>query len=472
MENNLSVIKDKFKELPNNIEAEQSVIGSILVTNEIFDEISTIISNINFYDPMHQKIFNAIENLIYKGMLANPITLKNYFEDEKDDLNVPEYLVKITKFSTSIRQAIEYSKIIYDMFVRRELIKISEATIDNAKINDLNTNGQNIIENSERLLFDLAEKGSFNSSLVKFDEAMKQTIEMASAAYKNEGGIVGVPTGLRDLDDKLGGLHQSDLIIIAGRPSMGKTSLATNIAFNAAKHVQDSGKKSSIAFFSLEMSSEQLSTRILSEQARIASNDIRRGRISDEQFDQFLETSKNIAELPLFIDETPAISIAAMSNRARRIKRLHGLDMIVVDYIQLMRGTTFNKDGRVQEISQITQGLKAIAKELGVPVVALSQLSRQVEQRDDHKPQLSDLRESGSIEQDADVVMFVYREGYYLQRKEPREATVEHAEWQAKMNEVAHIAEVIIGKQRHGPIGKITLEFEERFTKFKDTQTN
>ena len=472
MENNLSVIKDKFKELPNNIEAEQSVIGSILVTNEIFDEISTIISNINFYDPMHQKIFNAIENLIYKGMLANPITLKNYFEDEKDDLNVPEYLVKITKFSTSIRQAIEYSKIIYDMFVRRELIKISEATIDNAKINDLNTNGQNIIENSERLLFDLAEKGSFNSSLVKFDEAMKQTIEMASAAYKNEGGIVGVPTGLRDLDDKLGGLHQSDLIIIAGRPSMGKTSLATNIAFNAAKHVQDNGKKSSIAFFSLEMSSEQLSTRILSEQARIASNDIRRGRISDEQFDQFLETSKNIAELPLFIDETPAISIAAMSNRARRIKRLHGLDMIVVDYIQLMKGTTFNKDGRVQEISQITQGLKAIAKELGVPVVALSQLSRQVEQRDDHKPQLSDLRESGSIEQDADVVMFVYREGYYLQRKEPREATVEHAEWQAKMNEVAHIAEVIIGKQRHGPIGKITLEFEERFTKFKDTQTN
>jgi replicative DNA helicase len=472
MENNLSIVKDKFKELPNNIEAEQSVIGSILVTNEIFDEISTIISNINFYDPMHQKIYNAIESLIYKGMLANPITLKNYFEDEKDDLDVPEYLVKITKFSTSVRQAIEYSKIIYDMFVRRELIKISEQTIDSAKLNDLDTNGQNIIENSERLLFDLAEKGSFNSSLIKFDDAMKQTIEMASAAYKNEGGIVGVPTGLRDLDDKLGGLHQSDLIIIAGRPSMGKTSLATNIAFNAAKHIQDSGKKSSVAFFSLEMSSEQLSTRILSEQARIGSNDIRRGRISDEQFDQFLETSKNIAELPLFIDETPAISIAAMSNRARRIKRLHGLDMVIVDYIQLMRGTTYNKDGRVQEISQITQGLKAIAKELGVPVLALSQLSRQVEQRDNHQPQLADLRESGSIEQDADVVMFVYREGYYLSRTEPREATVEHAEWQAKMNEVAHLAEIIIGKQRHGPIGKVTLEFEERFTKFKDTQIN
>ncbi len=470
MENNLTIIKDQFKELPNNIEAEQAVIGSILVSNDIFDEINTIISSINFYDPMHQKIFEAVESLIYKGMLANPITLKNYFEDEKDDLNVPEYLVKITKFSTSVRQAIEYSKIIYDMFVRRELIKISEQTIDNAKINDLDTNGQSIIESSERLLFDLAEKGSFNSSLVKFDEAMKQTIEMASAAYKNEEGIVGVPTGLRDLDDKLGGLHQSDLIIIAGRPSMGKTSLATNIAFNAAQKLQESGKKSSVAFFSLEMSSEQLSTRIISEQARISSNDIRRGRISDDQFDKFLETSKNISELPLYIDETPAISIAALSNRARRIKRLFGLDMIVVDYIQLMRGTTFNKDGRVQEISQITQGLKAIAKELSVPVVALSQLSRQVEQRDDHKPQLADLRESGSIEQDADVVMFVYREGYYLQRKEPREATVEHAEWQAKMNEVAHLAQIIIGKQRHGPIGNVTLEFEERFTKFKDTQ--
>ncbi len=470
MENNLSIVKDQFKELPNNIEAEQAVIGSILVSNDIFDEINTIISNINFYDPMHQKIFEAVESLIYKGMLANPITLKNYFEDEKDDINVPEYLVKITKFSTSVRQAIEYSKIIYDMFVRRELIKISEQTIDSAKLNDLDNNGQSIIENSERLLFDLAEKGSFNSSLVKFDEAMKQTIEMASAAYKNEEGIVGVPTGLRDLDDKLGGLHQSDLIIIAGRPSMGKTSLATNIAFNAAQKLQENGKKSSIAFFSLEMSSEQLSTRIISEQARISSNDIRRGRISDDQFDKFLETSKNISELPLYIDETPAISIAALSNRARRIKRLFGLDMIVVDYIQLMKGTTFNKDGRVQEISQITQGLKAIAKELSVPVVALSQLSRQVEQRDDHKPQLADLRESGSIEQDADVVMFVYREGYYLQRKEPREATVEHAEWQAKMNEVAHLAQIIIGKQRHGPIGNVTLEFEERFTKFKDTQ--
>jgi len=470
MEKSLNIIKDSFKELPNNIEAEQSVIGSILVSNEIFDDINTIISSLNFYDPMHQKIFSAIENLIYKGMLANPITLKNYFESDKDEINIPEYLVKITKFSTTTRQATEYSKIIYDMFVRRELIKISEQTIDTAKINDLNINGQNIIENSERLLFDLAEKGSFNSSLVKFDEAMKKTIDMASAAYKNEEGIVGVPTGLRDLDDRLGGLHQSDLIIIAGRPSMGKTALATNIAFNAAQKLQESQRKSSVAFFSLEMSSEQLSTRILAEQSRIKSNDIRRGRISDEQFDKFIETSKNITELPLYIDETPAISIAAMSNRARRIKRLFGLDMIVVDYIQLMRGSINNKDGRVQEISEITQGLKAIAKELSVPVVALSQLSRAVEQRDLKKPQLADLRESGSIEQDADVVMFVYREAYYLERQEPRPATVEHAEWQVKMNEVSNLAEIIIGKQRHGPTGNVMLEFEAMFTKFKDTQ--
>ena len=471
MNNNLSVVKNNFKELPNNIDAEQAVLGSILVSNEIFDDINTIISNINFYDPMHQKIFSAIENLIYKGVLANPITLKNFFENEKDDINVPEYLVKVTKFSTSSRQAIEYSRIIYEMFVRRELIKISENTIDSAKLNDLNINGQNIIENSERLLFDLAEKGSFNSTLVKFDEAMKQTIEMASTAYKNDEGIVGVPTGLRDLDARLGGLHNSDLIIIAGRPSMGKTALATNIAFNAAQKLQESGRKSSIAFFSLEMSSEQLSTRILAEQSRIKSNDIRRGKISEEQFDKFIETSKNIAELPLFIDETPAISIAAMSNRARRIKRTHGLDMIVLDYIQLMTGSLNNRDGRVQEISQITQGLKAIAKELKIPVVALSQLSRQVEQRDNHQPQLSDLRESGSIEQDADVVMFVYRAAYYLERKEPQTATVEHAEWQAKMSEIAHLAQIIIAKQRHGPTGNIDLEFEAMFTKFKDKDT-
>ena len=343
----------------------------------------------------------------------------------------------------------------------------SEESMDDS----LEKTGDDIIQNTEKLLFDLAERGTFSQSFSQFGKALDQTLEMATNAMKNDQGIVGVPTGLDDLDERLGGLHKSDLVIIAGRPSMGKTALATNIAFNAAKKIQETGDKSSIAFFSLEMSSEQLSTRILAEQSRIKSNDIRRGRISEEQFDKFIETSKNISELPLYIDETPAISIAALSNRARRIKRLYGLDMVVIDYIQLMRASNF-REGRVQEISEITQGLKALAKELSVPVLALSQLSRAVEQRDDKKPQLADLRESGSIEQDADVVMFVYREAYYLERKEPRPATVEHAEWQSKMNEVSNLAEIIIGKQRHGPTGNIMLEFEAMFTKFKDIQNN
>ena len=468
-----NLVKNQFKELPNNIEAEQAVIGSILVSNDIFDDVSIIIDNKKFHDPVHQKIFGAIENLISKGMLANPITLKNYFENDNSlaELEGHEYLVKLTKFSTTIRQAIEYSKIVYKMHIRRELIKISETMTENASNKILDLPGNKIIEDSERLLFDLAEKGSLNTSFIKFDQALNYTIEMASNAYKNEAGIVGVPTGLTDLDDRLGGMHNSDLLIIAGRPSMGKTALATNIAFHAAKKIQEKGTKSSIAFFSLEMSSEQLSTRILAEQSRIKSNDIRRGRISEEQFDKFIETSKNISELPLYIDETPAISIAAMSNRARRIKRLYGLDLVVVDYIQLMSAAN-TRDGRVQEISEITKGLKALAKELSVPVLALSQLSRAVEHRDIKNPQLSDLRESGSIEQDADVVMFVYREAYYLEKLEPRPATVEHAEWQAKMNEVSNLAEIIIGKQRHGPTGNINVEFEAMFTKFRDIQNN
>ena len=472
--NKLDLVKSHPTELPNNIEAEQSVIGSILVSNDILDDVSPIINYTKFYDPIHQKIFLAIENLISKGMLANPITLKNYFENDKNliELEGHEYLVKITKFSTSLRQAIDYAKIIYDMHVRRELIKISETTIDNASNKNIDLPGEKIIEDSEKLLFDLAERGSFSKSFIKFDTALNQTIEMASKAFKSTEGIVGVPTGLTDLDDRLGGLHNQDLVIIGGRPSMGKTALATNIAFHAAKNIQDKGLKSSVAFFSLEMSSEQLSTRILSEQSRIKSNDIRRGKISEEQFDKFIETSKNISELPLYIDETPAISIAAISNRARRIKRLFGCELVVVDYIQLMRAANIRSEGRVQEISEITQGLKALAKELNVPVLAVSQLSRAVEQRDDKKPQLSDLRESGSIEQDADVVMFVYREAYYLERKEPRPATVEHAEWQNKMNEISTLAEIMISKQRHGPTGNIKVEFESMFTKFRDIQTN
>ena len=327
-----------------------------------------------------------------------------------------------------------------------------------------------MIQSAEKSLFDLAEKGHFNRSFLKFENALKQTIEMARSAYQNEEGLVGVPTGLTDLDSRLGGLHKQDLVIIAGRPSMGKTALATNIAFNAAKNIQKKERKSTIAFFSLEMSSEQLSTRILSEQSRIRSNDIRRGKVSEKEFDQFIETSRNIHDLPLYIDETPAITISAIRNRARRIKRLFGLELVVVDYIQLMRSGNIRNEGRVQEISEITQGLKALAKELDVPVLALSQLSRAVEQRDDKKPQLADLRESGSIEQDADVVMFVFREAYYLERKEPSLGSIEHSEWQQKMDEISTLADIMIGKQRHGPTGNVKVEFEAMYTKFKDLE--
>jgi replicative DNA helicase len=305
---------------------------------------------------------------------------------------------------------------------------------------------------------------------MKFESALKQTIDMAKSAYQSEEGIVGVPTGLTDLDSRLGGLHKQDLVIIAGRPSMGKTALATNIAFHAAKNIEKKKSKSTVAFFSLEMSSEQLSTRILSEQSRIRSNDIRRGKVSEKEFEQFIETSKNIFELPLYIDETPAITIATISNRSRRIKRLFGLELIVVDYIQLMKSSGKKEYNRVQEISEITQGLKALAKELDVPVLALSQLSRAVEQRDNKKPQLADLRESGSIEQDADVVMFVYREAYYLENKEPTLGSIEHAEWQQKMDEISSLADIMIGKQRHGPTGNVKVEFEAMYTKFKDLE--
>jgi replicative DNA helicase len=467
----LKVVQNSQKQMPCNIEAEQALIGSILVSNDIYDEISSIVDVKKFFDPIHAKIFSTIEMLIAKGLLANPITLKNYFENNEGlkELGGQEYLINITKFSTSAKQAIDYANIVHEMHVRRELIKISESVLNDASSNnEVTSSGEEMIQNAEKSLFDLAERGHFNRSFLKFESALKQTIEMARSAYQSEEGIVGVPTGLTDLDSRLGGLHKQDLIIIAGRPSMGKTALATNIAFHAAKNIEKKSSKSTVAFFSLEMSSEQLSTRILSEQSRIKSNDIRRGRVSESEFEKFIETSKNIFDLPLYIDETPAITIAAISNRSRRIKRLFGLELVVVDYIQLMRSSGKKEYNRVQEISEITQGLKALAKELDVPVLALSQLSRQVEQRDNKKPQLSDLRESGSIEQDADVVMFVYREAYYLENKEPTAGSIEHAEWRQKMDEVSRLAEIMISKQRHGPTGNVKVEFEAMYTKFKD----
>jgi len=457
---------------PQNLEAEQTVLGSILLNNEIFDEISDVKEDY-FYNPVNKKIFKIINDLLSKGLLANPITLKNYFtnENELTEIGGSEYLVKLTKFSTSKIQIKYYADLLHDLKIRRNLIQISRETLDETLNKNSEINAEQIIESAEKKLFDIAERGRFNKSYVEFKDALLETIAMASSAYKNEEGIVGVPTGLKDLDDRLGGLHKQDLLIIAGRPSMGKTALATNIAFNAAKKLIDKEKKSSIVFFSLEMSSEQLSTRILSEQSRIKSNDIRRGKINQDEFEKFIETSKNLENLPLFIDDTPAITISTLSNRARRIKRMHGLDLVVVDYIQLMKSGNYKNEGRVQEIGEITQGLKALAKELDVPVLALSQLSRAVEQRDDKKPQLADLRESGSIEQDADVVMFVYREEYYLEKLEPKVGTAEHVEWQEKMSLVHNLAELIIGKQRHGPTGIIRLEFESAFTKFKDAQS-
>ena len=462
---------------PSNLEAEQALLGSILVNNDIIDEVSTIISPNIFYDPAHVKIYEVIESLNNKGMIANPITLKNFFEKDNMLIEVggTEYLVKLTRFSGSAKQAVDYAKVIHEMYLRRELVLISDKlSSDTLNANSQEQNAENIIEITEKSLFDLAERGSFSQSFLKFNEALDQTIEMATLAMKSDQGIVGVPTGLTDLDEKLGGLHKSDLVILAGRPGMGKTALATNIAYHAAQNLLSRQEKSSIAFFSLEMSSEQLSTRILSEQARIKSDDIRRGKVTESEINRYIETSRNIYNLPLYIDETPAITISTLSNRARRIKRLFGLNLIVVDYIQLMRAPNSNNrgDNRVQEVSEITQGLKALAKELKVPVLALSQLSRAVESRDDKKPQLSDLRESGSIEQDADVVMFVYREAYYLENKQPKLGSIEHAEWQSKMNDVNGLADIILGKQRHGPTGTVKVEFEGIYTKFKDLSKN
>ena len=462
---------------PSNLEAEQALLGSILINNDIIDEISTIVSSSIFYDPAHVKIYEVIESLNNKGMIANPITLKNFFEKDNmlNEVGGTEYLIKLTRFSGSAKQAIDYAKIIHEMYLRRELVLISDKlSTDTLNANDHEQNAENIIESTERSLFDLAERGSFTQSFLKFNQALDQTIQMATMAMQSDQGIVGVPTGLTDLDEKLGGLHKSDLVILAGRPGMGKTALATNIAYHAAQNLLSRQEKSSIAFFSLEMSSEQLSTRILSEQARIKSDDIRRGKVTEDEINRYIETSRNIYNLPLYIDETPAITIATLCNRARRIKRLFGLSLVVVDYIQLMRSPGLNNrsENRVQEVSEITQGLKALAKELKVPVLALSQLSRAVESRDDKKPQLSDLRESGSIEQDADVVMFVYREAYYLENKQPKLGSIEHAEWQSKMNDVNGLADIILGKQRHGPTGTVKVEFEGIYTKFKDLSKN
>ena len=462
-----------YRVLPHNLEAEQELLGAILINNDAAAKVSDFLRPEQFFNDTHQRIYAAALTLIERGEIANPVTLKAYFERDETLAHVggAAYLARLAAAATSIINAEDYGRVIHDLAVRRELIRIGEDVVNTAYDSAVDEPAAQQIEATEQRLFQLAERGHAEGGFVAFSESLRQSIEMAQAAFR-KGGLSGVATGFKDLDARLGGLHRSDLVILAGRPSMGKTALATGIAFNAAKAWHDTqGREGAVvAFFSLEMSAEQLATRILAEQTGIASDKLRKGEIGDDDFtNRLVPASQMLQSIPLYIDDTGAISVAALKTRARRLARLHKIGLIVVDYLQLVRGVERNRnDNRVQEVSEVSQALKAIAKELDVPVLALSQLSRQVENRDDKRPQLSDLRESGAIEQDADVVMFVFREEYYKRRTEPKMNTPEYAAWQEEMARIHNLAEVIIGKQRHGPIGNVTLHFEAELTRFSD----
>jgi len=462
--------------LPHNIEAEQALLGALLVNNDVYDRVTAIVNESHFYDPVHGRIFEIAARRIQKNALASPVTLKAFMEDDEGlkELGGPAYLVRLAGASISLFAAKDYAQVIYDLAIRRDLMEIGDQISAIAASVDVESEPKDQIVDAEQMLYKLAESGNVDSGFQSFLRTLTSAVDVANAAYLREGGMSGISTGLIDLDKKLGGLHPSDLLILAGRPSMGKTSLATNIAFNIAKAykkgIKPDGSEGAIeggvvGFYSLEMSSEQLATRILSEAAEIPSEQIRRGDMTEDEFRRFIEAAKDLETCPLFIDDTPALPISSLAARARRLKRQHGLDVLIVDYLQLVRPATA-KDSRVNEVSEITQGLKAIAKELNIPVIALSQLSRQVENRDDKRPMLSDLRESGSIEQDADVVMFVFREEYYHERIKPPEGDPKFFEWQEEMGRLHGKAEVIIGKQRHGPIGTVDLSFEGQFTRF------
>jgi replicative DNA helicase len=469
-----------FRQAPHNIEAEQALLGAILINNESFDRVSGFLQPNHFFEPLHGRLFEVMSKLIQAGKHASPITLKTFFDTEPPigQLTVAQYLGRLAAAATTIINAQAYGRTIYDLAVRRELIVIGEDMVNLAYDSPVDAPPETQIEAVESRLFGLADKGKYGSGFMSFGDATTDAIEMAARAYERDGGLSGLSTGLIDLDRMMGGLQSSDLIVLAGRPSMGKTALATNIAFNIAKAFrtapQDGAEQAVdgavVGFFSLEMSSEQLATRILAEQAQIPSEKIRRGQITDSEFTRLQAAAMELQTLPLFIDHTGGISIAQLAARARRLKRQKGLGLIVVDYLQLLTGSAKrSQEGRVQEVSEITVGLKALAKELCVPILALSQLSRQVENRDDKRPQLSDLRESGSIEQDADVVMFVFREEYYVSRKEPSLTKVEeHQKWQDEMDQVQGLAEVVIGKQRHGPTGAVRLQFQADITRFGD----
>ncbi len=462
--------------LPHNIEAEQQLLGAILTNNEIYDKIANVVRPEHFFEPVHRRIFELAVGRIQKNTLASPVTLKPFLESDEGlrELGGPTYLTCLAAAACAASAARDYAQLIYDLAVRRELIRLGRDIVERAQRMDPEDEPREQIIAAEQALYRLGEQGVAERGFQSFLQAVKAAVEVANAAYQREGGLAGLSTGFIDLDRKLGGLHPSDLIILAGRPSMGKTALATNIAFNVAKAyrrgLRPDGTEGTIdggivGFFSLEMSAEQLAARILSEQSEIPADQIRRGDMTEAEFRRFIEAAKALQTCPLFIDDTPALPLAQLAARARRLKRTHGLDLLVVDYLQLIRSSA--KENRVQEVSEITQGLKAIAKELNIPVLALSQLSRQVEQRDDKRPQLADLRESGSIEQDADVVLFVYREEYYREREKPGDHDLDAlAKWQAVMERVHGRAEIIIGKQRHGPIGTVELSFDGRFTRF------
>jgi replicative DNA helicase len=475
----------EYRLAPQNIEAEQALLGAILVNNEAYFRVSGFLKSEHFIEGLHQTIFDTLSLMVGKGNLATPVTIKSFLpEHEKvGDLSVAQYLARLAAEAATIINAEDYGRTIYDLALRRSLVHIGEDMVNIAYDAPVDLPPFQQIEDAERRLFDLAEVGRYEGGFQSFSDALSEAVDMAGAAYERDGSLSGMSTGLADLDRRMGGLQSSDLIILAARPGMGKTALATNIAYNVASayegEIQPDGNEIAknggrVAFLSLEMSAEQLATRVMAEQTEIPSHKIRRGEISEQQFYSLSGFAREFNSVPLYIDDTGGISIAALTARARRLKRQQGLDLVVVDYLQLLTGSQQRaSQGRVQEITEITTSLKALAKELAVPVVALSQLSRQVENRDDKRPQLSDLRESGSIEQDADVVMFIYREEYYLKNKMPAENTEEYQNWENEIASKEGLAEVIIGKQRHGPTGMVELHFAAEVTRFSDvTKSN
>ncbi len=469
-----------YREAPNNLEAEQALLGAVLVNNDAFYRVSDFLKPAHFHEPIHRKIYEVAGELVRMGKVANPVTLKTFLpaEEKIGEMTVAQYLARLAANAVTVINAADYGRAIYDLATRRALITVGEDMVNIAYDAPVDMSPSEQIEDAERRLFELAETGRYDGGFESFTDAVKTAIDMANAAYMRDGHLSGIATGLRDLDRRMGGLQPSDLIILAGRPGMGKSSLATNIAFNIAHSYEPAQQADGsfaaanggvVGLFSLEMSSEQLATRIISEQTEIPSSKIRRGEISEPDFDKLVACAQTMQRIPLFIDQTGGISIAQLAARARRLKRQRGLDLIVIDYIQLMTGSAKRgAESRVQEVTEITTGLKALAKELGVPIIALSQLSRQVENRDDKRPQLADLRESGSIEQDADVVLFIYRDEYYLQNREPEAGTEDHLKWEEKMNNARGKAEVIVAKQRHGPTGTVGLGFQGEFTRFFD----